>query len=634
MAAPSSVCTLATCNLNQWALDFEGNLARVRKSIRIAKEKGATYRLGPELELCGYSCEDHFLEPDTYLHSWQALGELLKDDITDDIICDIGMPIMHKNVRYNCRIWLLNRKILMIRPKINLCNDGNYREMRYFMGWAEPRRVETYQLPAFIMDISGQKTVPIGDLCVQAKDACLGVESCEELFTANSPHIGLSLDGVEVFGNGSGSLHTLRKLHRRVDLMRFATSKVGGVYLYANQQGCDGNRLYFDGSAMIFLNGELLAQASQFSPTDVEVITANIDLDDIRAFRGSIISRSTQASRTTHVQRVEVDFHICHRGDKGLLLVPTPPREVKYLRPEEEIVWGPACWLWDYLRRTKVSGFFLALSGGADSASVAAIMGGMCQMLVRECARGNEQVKMDVAEAVNEDGYIPTDPRDLCSRIFFTCYMGTKNSSAETRSRAKRLAHQIGSTHLDVDIDDVCASMLDVFVKSTGKTPKFAVHGGSKIENLALQNIQARSRMVLSYVFSQLLRWSRGERRGLFVLSSGNVDEALRGYLTKYDCSSADLNPIGGVSKVDLRRFLKWAALDEGLGYSVLAEIESAPPTAELEPITREHTQTDEADMGMTYEELSTFGRLRKIEFCGPYNMFLNMNLFGFSNAF
>jgi hypothetical protein len=39
------------------------------------------------------------------------------------------------------------------------------------------------------------------------------------------------------------------------------------VYLYANQQGCDGNRLYFDGSAMIFLNGELLAQASQFSPT-------------------------------------------------------------------------------------------------------------------------------------------------------------------------------------------------------------------------------------------------------------------------------------------------------------------------------------------------------------------------------
>lgn len=45
---------------------------------------------------------------------------------------------------------------------------------------------------------------------------------------------------------------------------------------------------------------------------------------------------------------------------------------------------------------------------------------------------------------------------------------------------------------------------------------------------------------------------------GLLVLSSGNVDEALRGYLTKYDCSSGDLNPIGAISKEDLKLFLKW----------------------------------------------------------------------------
>ena len=40
----------------------------------------------------------------------------------------------------------------------------------------------------------------------------------------------------------------MRKLNRRVDLMVGATTKVGGVYMYANQQGCDGTRLYFDGS--------------------------------------------------------------------------------------------------------------------------------------------------------------------------------------------------------------------------------------------------------------------------------------------------------------------------------------------------------------------------------------------------
>ena len=54
--------TLATCNLNQWALDFQGNLERILESITEAKNKGARYRLGPELEITGYGCEDAFLE--------------------------------------------------------------------------------------------------------------------------------------------------------------------------------------------------------------------------------------------------------------------------------------------------------------------------------------------------------------------------------------------------------------------------------------------------------------------------------------------------------------------------------------------------------------------------------------------
>ena len=54
--------TLATCALNQWALDFEGNAERIIESVRIAKERGASLRVGPELEVSGYSCQDHFLE--------------------------------------------------------------------------------------------------------------------------------------------------------------------------------------------------------------------------------------------------------------------------------------------------------------------------------------------------------------------------------------------------------------------------------------------------------------------------------------------------------------------------------------------------------------------------------------------
>ena len=83
--------TFAVCTLNQWALDFSGNLVRIIQSIETAKNRGATFRLGPELEICGYGCADHYLESDTFLHSLQCLGEILKSGVTNGILCDIGM---------------------------------------------------------------------------------------------------------------------------------------------------------------------------------------------------------------------------------------------------------------------------------------------------------------------------------------------------------------------------------------------------------------------------------------------------------------------------------------------------------------------------------------------------------------
>ena len=44
---------------------------------------------------------------------------------------------------------------------------------------------------------------------------------------------------------------------------------MGGIYLYSNQQGCDGDRLYYDGCAMIVMNGNVVAQGTQFSLHDV-----------------------------------------------------------------------------------------------------------------------------------------------------------------------------------------------------------------------------------------------------------------------------------------------------------------------------------------------------------------------------
>jgi hypothetical protein len=62
-----------------------------------------------------------------------------------------------------------------------------------------------------------------------------------------------------------------------------------------------------------------------------------------------------------------------------------------------------------------------------------------------------------------------------------------------------------------------------------GRLPRFSVDGGSAAENLALQNIQARLRMVLAFLLAQLMPWVRGRAGFLLVLGSANVDELLRG---------------------------------------------------------------------------------------------------------
>ncbi|RZC76838.1 hypothetical protein C5167_001008 [Papaver somniferum] len=613
---------VATCNLNQWAMDFDCNLRNIKESIAKSKEAGAVIRLGPELEITGYGCEDHFLELDTITHSWECLKEILAGDYTDGILCSIGMPVIRGSERYNCQLLCYNRKILMIRPKIWLANYGNYREFRWFTAWKQRDQLEEFQLPPDVAQALSQTSVPFGYGYIRFQDTAVAAEICEELFSPVPPHAELALNGVEVFLNASGSHHQLRKLDVRLRAFIGATQTRGGVYMYSNHQGCDGARLYYDGCSCIVVNGDVVAQGSQFSLNDVEVLVAQVDLDVVASLRGSISSFQEQASCKTKVSSIKAPYKLCQSFNPQLLL--SSPLKIKYHCPEEEIALGAGCWMWDYLRRSGASGFLLPLSGGADSSSVASIVGCMCQLVVKEIANGNEQVKADAIRIGHyTDGEYPTDSKEFAKRIFYTVYMGTENSSDATKARAKLLADEIGSWHLYVSINSVISSLLSLFQTLTRKRPLYKVDGGSNTENLALQNIQARIRMVLAFMLASLLPWAHGKPRFHLVLSSSNADEALRGYLTKYDCSSGDINPIGSICKQDIRAFLRWAAVH--LGYSSLAEVEAAPPTAELEPTRSNYIQSDVADMGMTYEELSVYGKLRKISRFGPVSMFQNL---------
>lgn len=133
------------------------------------------------------------------------------------------------------------------------------------------------------------------------------------------------------------------------------------MYLYANLKGCDGERVYYDGSSMIFKNGDLISQGDQFSLDEIDIVMATVDLDDIKTHRRNP-NFGIQAGSSQTYTKIEVDFSVCLMD--SFLAADTQIMEPRIHTPEEEIALGPACWLWDYLRRSGCSGFFLPLSGG------------------------------------------------------------------------------------------------------------------------------------------------------------------------------------------------------------------------------------------------------------------------------
>lgn len=84
--------------------------------------------------------------------------------------------------------------------------------------------------------------------------------------------------------------------------------------------------------------------------------------------------------------------------------------------------------------------------------------------------------------------------------------------------------------------------------------------------------------MVLTYYLATLELEKENLEGFLLVLGSSNLDEALRGYYTKYDCSSADINPIGSFSKFRLKEILKYFYTVHK--FESITEVLEATPTA------------------------------------------------------
>nr|XP_053627805.1 glutamine-dependent NAD(+) synthetase-like [Cherax quadricarinatus] len=116
----------------------------------------------------------------------------------------------------------------------------------------------------------------------------------------------MSLDGVEIICNGSGSTQIMGNANDAYKRIQNATARTGGCYLFANQRGCDGSPSYFGGDCCIGLNGDLVGLAMDYSLAQVQVITAAVNLETIRCYRHLIRSRCEHAATSTSYPRVQV----------------------------------------------------------------------------------------------------------------------------------------------------------------------------------------------------------------------------------------------------------------------------------------------------------------------------------------
>ena len=297
----------------------------------------------------------------------------------------------------------------------------------------------------------------------------------------------------------------------------------------------------------------------------------------------------------------------------------------------------------------------------------------------------NEQISVSIDTITKEQ---------LMFLLLHTANMPTKNNSEKTANSAADLAKTIGSYHMLAPIQkgfegfvqdnkstiessnenndkgivtnfgynnynknggDLITAIPDSednnyfsWEKSNNMfSPKYKSDQGDWKENLAIQNVQARLRMLTAYYMSQLLPLYRWNKRNnintieitnnlekiksdrpnntsfLLVLGSSNADEALRGFYTKYDAASADINPIGSLSKTHLREFLKWCGKKWIQLKDTMDKILDTVASPELTPAAANGSiQDDEIEIEMTYNQLYILGKLRKEEMLGPVSMF------------
>ncbi|MGI5442872.1 NAD+ synthase [Streptomyces shenzhenensis] len=483
--------------------DLAGNTETILRWTRHSAERGAHLVAFPEMVLTGYPVEDLALRSSFVTASRAALRSLaarLAEEGLGELPVIVGYLDRSETAqpRYgqpagapqNAAAVLHRGAVALNFAKHHLPNYGVFDEFRYF--------------------VPGD-TMPV--VRVHGVDVALAI--CEDLWQDGGRVPAARSAGAGLLLSVNASPYERNKDDTRLELVRKRAQEAGCTTAYLAMIGGQ-DELVFDGDSIVVdADGEVIARAPQFEETCVL-----LDLD--------LPAASAQPPTGVVDDGLRIERVILSADP---LPAYPPERTGGYadrLDDDEEVYQALVTGLRAYVRKNGFRSVLIGLSGGIDSALVAAIA---CD------AVGAEHV--------------------------YGVSMPSKYSSEHSKDDAAELARRTGLNFRTVPI----APMFDAYMAST------------ELTGLAEENLQSRLRGTLLMAISN--------QEGQIVLAPGNKSELAVGYSTLYGDSVGAYGPIKDVYKTSVFRLAEWrnrAAAERGETPPIPEDSITKPPSAELRP--------------------------------------------------
>ena len=519
--------------------DTANNTAEIIRCASEAIKNDAAVVVFPELCITGYTCCDLFHQELLLKKSVESLQKIAEAFANSDTVIAVGLPLRMFGCLYNCAAFVQRGKLVAVTPKIHLPNQREFYEKRHFSSGRDLLRGALGAAP--VCPVDGFGDVPVTNFFTvkgNGSEIRIGVELCEDLWTAVPPSGELALAGANVIVNLSASDALVGKCDYRRNLVMNQSARCMAAYVYASAGVHESTTdMVFSGHLMIAENGSMIAENKQFN-RESEIIYADVDVERLNMQRLSEGSFQDFDSRSFYARAASFENLRSIDSLKYRYVCPTPfvPGNIETRDKSSTEIFSIQCaGLAKRLEASHSKRAVIGLSGGLDSTLALLVVAETFKLLKRPATK---------ILALTMPGF---------------------GTTKRTKNNAVTLAELLGVELRTVDIQKAC---LQHFA-DIGHDPKTL--------NVTYENVQARER-------TQILMDIANSEGGI-VIGTGDLSEIALGWST-YNADHMSMYAVNcDIPKTLVRHIVDWYADNSGDELkAVLKDILDTPVSPELLP--------------------------------------------------